>query len=112
MEAKLLTTQEWLDYLQSKPEDEWITDYMHSTCNGKECYCAAGFINLRPEYPNIYDKAREFLPVIGDGSQGWDKDTQLDTIVNVNDSRHPKYQQDTPKQRVIQLLSDMIAAGY
>lgn len=113
METKYLTTQGWLDYLQSMPEELWITDHFTAICDGKECHCAAGFINdkngdyIGEDYEltsDIYNKARTFLP----DSKG----EYTDTIVRVNDGKEPKYQQPTPKQRVIALLTDMIVAGY
>lgn len=106
-----LTTQNWLDYLESKPEEQWIIGAFSATCNGIECHCAAGFITFKPDtslydVSTIYKRSNKFLPIFNEDR------LELNTIININDGRHLNYQQATPKQRIIALLTDMVAARY
>ena len=91
--------QELIDFLDETPEDSWLVDKVRSKDQKKNCvmghiyaFCAGG-----------YDK--------DGGSAGWDyfEECYATTymIYPVNDGENAKYQQSTPKQRVLAYLRDL-----
>lgn len=96
--------QEARRLLGSIPEDQWhVGDYANKA---KTKRCAAGHLftaNPKEWTPNcnFYRLVTEFLYP---GHRVYFSD--------VNDGLCKKYQQQTPKQRVIALLDDMIKAGF
>jgi hypothetical protein len=103
------------------PAEQWCTN-MYS--NGKNSYCAIGHLNrLNALNPNDYP--------IDISIRGWGYNSSLsaaikmffekqhnikesfDLLASVNDAKDIAiYTEETPKDRVMHLLTDMIAAGF
>lgn len=100
--------QEAKRLLEPIPDEKWITQFYYSSSK-PGCHCFIGHYNvihgLHPSADielcayKIVGRISTFLKGIGDA-------------FDINDGNLTKYRQDTPKQRVIALLDDMIAAGY
>lgn len=101
--------EEAIRILEPIPDEKWIMGNWVSECGMK--HCALGWINFKKHrcqnsHPDVSHHSTNFLgpaPATNGFGSG---------IANVNDGNDIRYQQPTPKQRVIALLRDMIKAGY
>lgn len=97
-DKKILSTI--IDFLEKTSEDSWCTDVVRTKGGGKNCVMG-----------HIY----------AFGAGGYEKDGGSDAmdafeenfattfmIYDVNDGINPKYQQDSPRKRVLAYLKDMI----
>lgn len=116
-----MTAQQALDLLSSIPADNFIEKTYANPVT--KCCCTTGHLTrIRSKFPDNYspqscsyvlmndtevdilvDTTREFLGNY-EGIKG--------SIISINDCCIGKYQEDNPKDRVIHLLTDMVAAGY
>lgn len=93
---------EFIPYLESKPEDQWIDVIFANADTSKRCviYHFLGFVGQ--DHPNSkngnnldwYEASVCFIQLAG---------------CEVNDANHPDYQQATPKQRSISYLKNLLA---
>lgn len=98
--------QEAKRLLEPIPDEQWLVG-LYGTSKNSNCHCFLGHWNLlhggEPDYSEhehiLNTHIRTFL-----------KSRFIDGF-SVNDGKCPQYQQSTPKQRVMALLDDMIAAG-
>lgn len=94
--------RDFIPYLESKPEDQWIDVIFANTDTSKRCviYHFLGFVGQ--DYPRAncsnnldwYEANVCFIHRAG---------------CEVNDGNHPDYQQATPKQRSIAYLKNLLA---
>lgn len=128
-----MTTQEILDYLSEIPEDEWTTGRFTKKQDNKVYHCALGFINIKSNNLNT-PRLLKFFNKLGLFNKSGIDNSSIETanskqalwvransflnsknspsLVQINDGYNIHYKQPTAKQRVIQLLKDMIAEGY
>lgn len=98
-------TQEAKRLLEPIPEENWMVG---DFTDGVSKCCGSGhFMRLRsPGQKYLYSSwtaINTMTPIVAEFNES--------SIAAVNDGENPKYQQPTPKQRVMALLDDMIAAG-
>ncbi len=111
MEKSLV--QQAFDILEPIPEEEFITVRYSNKID--KC-CAMGHINRvvnGGSYINASNSSIE-IPLREKIIEYCRKFHDIETgdITTVNDEKIDIFQQETPKQRVMALLKDMIAAGY
>ena len=86
------------------PEKDFITGML--LCNGKSC--ALGHINKK-----LTGEARSSLQTPRIVKEFIEKQYYCnDDIIDINDGHSELYLQNTPKERVMALLDDMISKGY
>ena len=115
----MTTAQKVFELLSPIPEEDFIIHYM---TNWIDKCCARGHIlRITSRNPNNYSPTN-----LSDGDFNLDQDilekssaflrakkrSSPFTIAHINNKVTPLYPQETPKQRVIALLTDMIEAGY
>jgi hypothetical protein len=100
--------QEALRLLEKVSEEEFITDIFTDEVN--KC-CAIGHIQ-RLKSSNTKDYNMDNCKDSHISSIRMESEAFGKSIAKVNNMKFRKYQQETPKERVIALLNDMIAAGY
>ena len=88
------TIQEIIDYMESTPEESWCTDVVRT--DNKNCFFGHLFSMGKDD--------KEGNELWGMFEEGW---ATTYMIYPVNDGENPKYQQATPKQRVIAYLKDL-----
>jgi len=120
--------QEAYRLLKDVDENKWIETFMSNGCG---LGCALGHYNrLKSENPsdfsetnmasrfsiNMYsNKLRETSNTfLSEKYTNISKDINKDyrDIANINNNKCEDYQESTPKERVLHLLTDMIEAGY
>lgn len=88
------TIQEIIDYMESTPEESWCTDVVRK--ENTNCFFGHLFSMGKDD--------REGNILWGGFEESW---ATTYMIYPVNDGQNPKYQQPTPKQRVIAYLKDL-----
>ena len=109
--------QEAKRLLEPIPEEQWTDEHGYS--DGVSKCCALGHWNrLHSSNPNNYNtincangNADNQMADIGDAFFN-DPLFGYYKIAEVNDGVDDRYPQSTPKQRIMALLDDMIAAGF
>lgn len=81
------------------PENIWLTGVYQITIDGTKHCCALGWLGVDM------------------GQHGGEEEEALRRIIQgpvsqVNDGKHPDYQQPTPKARILAALEDARKAGY
>lgn len=89
------TIQEIIDYMEATPEESWGEKVVRSK-DGKNCFFGHLF--------NMGTDEKESNYLWGLFEEVW---ATTYMIYPVNDGEHPKYKQDTSKQRVIAYLKDL-----
>jgi len=108
--------QKTLEILSVVPSEDWITD-LHTDLESK-CCAIGHYVRLTSNNPDNYnsDNCVDYnrAPIRNSSSEFLNKIHNLNgiDIAHVNNKPVAKYTQDTPKERVIALLNDMIKAGY
>lgn len=92
---KMKTIQEIIDYMESTSEESWGVDVVR-TSDGKNCFFGHLF--------NMGSDESESNFIWSAFEEGW---ATTYMIYQVNDGADPRYQQVTPKQRVVQYLKDL-----
>lgn len=113
----MTTANKVFELLSPIPEEDFIT---YSLTNGIDKCCARGhIIRLQSVNPNDYSidniiNTNEHLD-----KEIWKKSIEFlnskrpnEPIAAINNNPSDCYPQEKPKQRVMALLTDMIAAGY
>ena len=108
---KETVAQEALRLLSAVPKNKWITDVL---TNEVDKCCAIGhYTRLKSSNHNNYSPTNCSDWSIPSSLRVVSKLYLVDyTIATVNNRSVDKYQQKTPKGRVIACLKDMIKAGY
>jgi hypothetical protein len=104
--------QEAKSILEVIPEENWCTGNYQGDYSDQ--FCSIGHIRdhfKSKKLLNSPEERFEFELRLRRASSKFLKDFQ-GGIVTVNDGRNVEYDQPTPKQRVMALLTDMITAGY
>lgn len=102
--------EEALRILEPIPEEKWCTG---ARTNFRGQHCALGHYSMKhyghpaettgedgPLTEKLIKRSNDFLG------------QELISIASINNGDHGLYQQETPKQRTMALLQDMIKAGY
>jgi len=111
--------QEAYRLLKDVDTNIWITTFMSNGCG---IGCALGHYNrLKSDNPNDFgiDNMSEIimefsskLRLISQEYLTIKFNNSLLDIATINNNRHGDYQENTPKERVLHLLTDMIEVGY
>ena len=112
MGRKIMNATEIKQMLEPIPKEEWITeDYT----NKIDCCCALGHISrLLSDNPNDYSITNCSNILFGGLTRrfGIVQFGYPTILPRVNDGKDSRYPQNTPKDRVMALLDDMIKTGY
>lgn len=108
--------QKALRMLKDIPESKWQTKF-YSSESDKKC-CAVGHLCRMTNNPDDFsvtncspEDKQESMWALKLRQKIYDhKGCELDIYV-INDEKTERYQQASPKQRVVQLLTDMIKIG-
>lgn len=97
----MYTLDYFIEKFEAIPEDEWCTQLYVNENN--QC-CALGHCGVTFEKGSVEGITLNTLSIKALNSPNTGN---YMSIINVNDGEHPKYQQDTPKQRVLAFLKDL-----
>lgn len=114
-----MTAQEIKDIIKDIPLENWMTS--KTTDDNSKC-CVIGHI-YRVKHNNgnykffdkgdaPYDNIMEFDKEINKFLKEKKGECYCTNLFEINDRKHPFYEQETPKERVLALLDDMIENGY
>lgn len=131
---KPMTTQEVIDLITPIPEDQFcVDDYYQGRRSDPTCCCVLGHLNRVctgdpsswlesvEDTNDYYESSKQYTPAeshqlgLRHRSAVYLKDryaAPYGDIAGINNQESKFYPQPTPKQRVLALLNDMLAAGY
>jgi hypothetical protein len=93
------TAQDFIDFFEGIPEDEWFVGDFVNPENPKQ-KCAVGHCGVTQARFPLATNASFILRQILDSNIG-----------HINDGKNPRYQQPTPKQRILAALRDAKERG-
>lgn len=94
------TPAEWTVFFEAIPDDQWVANGLFHGPNGSAC--ARGHIHDR-----LGISSCAFMELMQPLTWSNQLPFERDVAAAVNDGRHPRYQQPTPKTRILAALRDL-----
>lgn len=97
---EIKTKKDLIKFYKKIPENKWTTGDFIKRKKNEYSYCAIGHLgvtntNYRQNITNTIDRLISILKISKDVQQ---------TIVKINDGRHPEFKQESPKKRILAYL--------